>query len=229
MPLILKEDSQGIVTLTLNRPEKLNALSPELFYELDSHLDALERRGEEVRCVIVNGAGRSFCGGADLEALKAGLVTADPEFRSKTMERMGRLPQPVVVSVHGHCYTGGLELALAGDIIIAAEDARFCDTHAKLGLVPRWGLSVRLPRRIGLSAAKAFSMTSRPISGRQAYEIGLCEYCVPAERLQAATRELAADIAAQPAGTLTAMKLLYEKTLEFPLPEALRYERSFQR
>jgi enoyl-CoA hydratase len=138
------------------------------------------------------------------------------------------MPQPVVVSVHGHCYTGGLELALAGDIIIAAEDARFCDTHAKLGIVPRWGLSARLPRRIGLSAAKAFSMTSRPVTGIEAREMGLCNYSVPAARLPAATLELASEIAGQSARSITGIKHLYEKALDLPLEEALRYERGYR-
>jgi len=228
MSLVKKAIDRNIVTLTLNRPDKLNALSPGLFYELDAQLEALERGDDGARCVIINGAGRSFCAGADLEALKAGVVTPDPEFRSKTVERLGRLSLPVIVSVHGHCYTGGLELALAGDIIIAAEDARFCDTHAKLDIIPKWGLSARLPRRIGLAAAKRLSLTCRPMSGREALAIGLCDYCVPAETLNEATMDLARKIAGHSSRSIAGIKTLYEKAAQLPIEEALRYERDFK-
>ena len=222
--LVLRQDIGGVALLVLNRPGKLNALSPELFDELAMHLDAIEAVGAGVTCVVICGEGRSFCAGADMDALQQRVVTEDPEFRSKTIQRLGDLPLPVIAAVHGHCYTGGLELALAADIIVASEDARFCDTHAKLGILPRWGLSVRLPRRIGLSAAKRMSFSGRPIEAAEALRIGLCDHVVKAEELRAFALQLANEIAAN-GRTAGQVKRLYSVSLELSLFQALDFER----
>lgn len=227
--LVVREDAGAVTTLTLNRPEKLNALSPELIQELREHVDAIAAEGERIGCVVLRGVGRSFCAGADVEALKAGVVTADPEFRSETVERIGRLPQAVIASVRGHCYTGGLELALAADIIIAAENARFCDTHARLGIVPRWGMSARLPRRVGLGVAKRLSLTCEPVDAREALRVSLCDYVVPAEGLEEFTSGLAARVAENARSSVTAIKHLYKNSLTISLDDALAYERAFTR
>lgn len=226
--LVLRNDVGAVAVLTLNRPDKLNALSPELFADLAAHLDAIEAAGEAVRCVVIRGAGRSFCAGADAAVLATGFVTADPEFRSRTVQRLGELSRPLVAAVHGHCYTGGLELALTADIIVAADDARFCDTHAKLGIVPRWGLSARLPRRIGLAAAKRLAFTAQVVDAAEALRIGLCDHVVPAATLQDFVLDLAATIAAT-ARTAPQVKCLYARTAELPLAEALDFERAFSK
>lgn len=224
--LVLREDAGPVAVLTLNRPDKLNALSPELFVELRAHVDAIAAAGEAVRCVVIRGAGRSFSAGADIEALRAGVVTDDPEFRSRTIQRLGSLPQAVIAAVHGHCYTGGMELALAADIIVAAEDARFCDTHVKLGIVPRWGLSARLPRRIGPAAAKRISIVGDVVGAEEALRIGLCDYVVAKADLPDFAMALAARIGAQPAHSVAAIKHLYERAVETSLDAALDYERA---
>lgn len=225
--LVLRNDVGAVAVLTLNRPEKLNALSPELFVDLSAHLDAIEAAGEAVRCVVIAGAGRSFCAGADMGALEARLVTEDPEFRSKTLERLGAMPQPAIAAVHGHCYTGGLELALAADFIVAADDARFCDTHARLGIVPRWGLSARLPRRVGLAAAKRISMLGEPVGAAEALRLGLCDAVVQRAALPDAAMEMANRIAGHDARAIAAVKHLYERSVGVALPDALDYERQF--
>jgi enoyl-CoA hydratase len=225
--LVLRDDAGPVVVLTLNRPAKLNALSPALFVELRAHVDAISAEGGTVKVVVLTGAGRSFCAGADLDALKAGVVTADPELRSETIERLGQLPQTVIAAVHGHCYTGGLELALAADLIVAATDSRFCDTHAKLGIVPRWGLSARLPRRVGLAVAQRLSITAEPVDAHEAHRIGLCDYVVDAEGLNAFVMDLAAKIAKNSASSIAAIKHLYQHALTIPMPEALAYERRY--
>lgn len=225
--LVLRHDIGAIAILTLNRPEKLNALSPELFLDLRTHIDAISGQNDQIACVILKGAGRSFCSGADMEALKAGIVMADPEFRSETIERLGRMPQAVIASVHGHCYTGGLELALAADIIIAAENSRFCDTHAKLGIIPRWGLSARLPRRVGLAAARKISIFGEPIDAAEAHHMCLCDYVAPVESLDDFTMARARMIAAQSAPSIAAIKHLYSRCNDLSLDEALAYERSY--
>jgi enoyl-CoA hydratase len=226
--LVLREDFGAVAVLTLNRPEKLNALSPELFADLAAHLDVLEAAEGSVHCVVVRGAGRSFCAGADVEALQAGVLTADPEFRSKTVQRLGDLPMPLIAAVHGHCYTGGLELALTADIIVATEGARFCDSHGKYGIVPRWGLSARLPRRIGLAAAKRMAFTGEVVDATEALRIGLCDYLVPERELETFVKQLGARVAKN-GRTGAAVKRLYARAAELPLAEALEFERAFSK
>ena len=154
MALVLREDRGGAATLTLNRPEKLNALNVALFAELDEHIARLEAEPESVGLVIVRGAGRCFSAGHDLADISAGERLPRANFQAGIIERLANLPQPVITAVHGHCYTGALELALAGDLIIAAESAKFADTHAKWALTPVWGMSQRLPRRVGTYKAR---------------------------------------------------------------------------
>lgn len=225
--LVLREDSGPVAVLALNRPDKLNALSPQLFGELAAHLDAIEAAGEAVRCVVIEGAGRSFCAGADMEALKAGVVTDDPEFRSRTIQRLGALPQAVIAAVHGHCYTGGLELALAADILVAAEDTRFCDTHSRIGIVPRWGLSARLPRRVGPAAAVRMSISGDVIGADEALRIGLCDHVVAVTERRPFAMALATRIAAHAPHAVAAIKHLYGRAMDTPLEAALDHERAY--
>ena len=147
--LVVREDVDGLCTLTLNRPEKLNALNVELFSALDNHVNQLAHEARTIGAVILRGAGRCFSAGHDLADIAAGEKLPRPNFQAGIIERLANLPQPVITAVHGHCYTGALELALAGDIIFAAVSAKFADTHAKWALTPVWGLSQRLPRRWG--------------------------------------------------------------------------------
>jgi len=147
--LIERSDADGVAVLCLNRPEVLNALSPKLFEELRAHVDRLAGETATVGCVVLRGAGRSFSAGNDLRAIQAGERAVSLHFQAETLDRIERLPQPVIAAVQGHCYTGALELVLACDLLIAAESARFADTHGKFGMTPTWGMSQRLPRRIG--------------------------------------------------------------------------------
>src|SRR5690606_3790018 len=158
--LVLRQDTDGLAILTLNRPDKLNALNVEVFEALDAHCEQLARETDSIGLVMLRGAGKCFSAGHDLRDIGAGKESSERvAFEGQVVERLANLPQPVVTAVHGHCYTGALELALAGDMIIAAESARFADTHAKWALTPVWGLSQRLPRRIGRTRAHAMMMT----------------------------------------------------------------------
>ena len=157
--LVIREDRDGATTLTLNRPEKLNALNVDLFRALDAQVERLERESETTGLVIVRGAGRCFSAGHDLGDIAAGERLPRPNFQAGIIERLAGLPQPVISAVHGHCYTGALELALAGDIVFASENARFADTHARWALTPVWGMSQRLPRRVGTYKAREMMFT----------------------------------------------------------------------
>jgi enoyl-CoA hydratase len=221
--LVLREDRDGAAILTLNRPEKLNSLNVELFKALDGHVADLSRQ-PEVGVVIVRGAGRCFSAGHDLGDIAAGEKLPRPNFQASVIERLADLPQPVISAVHGHCYTGALELALAADIIFAAEGARFADTHAKWALTPVWGLSQRLPRRVGTYKAREMMFTCRTYSGREAEAIGLANICVPDAQFDAGLTALAASILANSSYSHAANKRLLRETDGLPLGVGLAHE-----
>jgi enoyl-CoA hydratase/carnithine racemase len=174
---------------------------------------------------VLRGSGRSFCAGNDLKAIQSGERAPAPHYQADTVQAIEDLPQPVIAAVHGHCYTGGLELALACDLMIAAESARFADTHGRWGLTPTWGMSQRLPRRIGLLRAKELMLTGRAIDGREAAAIGLANRCVADGELEGVTAELAKQIVANSWHTLRADKQLVNQGQDFGLEQALDYER----
>jgi enoyl-CoA hydratase len=195
--LVLRQDHGGVATLTLNRPEKLNALSKEVFEALESHLDVLAREQRKVGLVILRGAGGNFSAGYDMEEVRDHVrAHGKPHYESEIIEKLASLPQPVISAVEGQCCTGSLELALAADLIVAAESARFSDTYARWGLTPIWGLSLRLPHRVGTFKASEMMLTCRTYTGVQAREMQLANFCYPDERFEAELAALAADIVA---------------------------------
>jgi enoyl-CoA hydratase/carnithine racemase len=210
---VSRQDANGVASLTLIRPDKLNALDTTTFDELDAHLGALEAAGESIGCVVLRAEGKGFCAGADLKAMD-GAAQVPPRYKPGVIERLSRLPQPVIAAVHGVCFTGGLELALACDFILADASARFADTHGKWGLVGAWGMAQRLPRRIGLSAAKRMMMTSRVVEAAEAKELGLVDLLAPAGQLD----ELVAGF------TNFATKRLLIETDGMSLAEGLAHE-----
>jgi enoyl-CoA hydratase/carnithine racemase len=223
--LLLREDRGGTAILTLNRPESLNALSPSLFVELRAQLDAIAASQDTIGCVVLRGAGRAFSAGNDIKAIQAGDRAPGPHFQAETLDAIEALPQPVIASVHGYCYTGALELALACDLCVAAESARFADTHGRWSMTPTWGMSQRLPRRIGPLAAKLMMFTGRVITGQEAAAIGLVNQCVPDADLEQATIALAEEILASSWHTLRGDKRLVNEGQRYTLADGLRYER----
>ena len=224
--LVLREDRDGLCVLTLNRPKALNALSPNLFAELRGHIDAIAEQTDAVGCVILCGKGRSFSAGNDLKAIQAGERAPSPHFQAETLEAIQRLPQPVIAAVQGHCYTGSLELALACDLLIAAEDARFADTHGKWAMSPSWGMTQRLPRRVGLLNAKEMMFSGRVVGGAEAVALGLANRCVPVDELMDAAEAMARSFLANSWFTLRADKMLVNGGLDRGLSDGLRFERT---
>ena len=220
--LVLFECDGAIATLTLNRPDKRNALNLALWTELEDHLAAIEAAGEAIAVVVLRAAGPVFCAGNDLR--ERGAKPPTRFYQAKLVTRLAELPQPVIVAVQGGCYTGGLELALAGDIIVAAESAQFADTHGKFALVPAWGLSQRLPRRVGQWKAREMSFTGLPVRGAEAERIGLANHCVPDPELDGKARELAEAIAAQSRHSVFAYKKLYRRQADLTLAAGLAHE-----
>ena len=195
--LVLRENHKGIAVLTLNRPEKLNALSKELIESLDEHVEAIGREVKTIGLVILRGAGANFSAGHDMnEVLAQVKAHAKPHYYVEVIDKVANLPQPVIAAVQGHCSTGALELALAADLIVADESAQFCDAYARWGLTPIWGLSLRLPHRIGTSKASEMMFTCRTYSGREAHDMHLVNFCWPGPQFEAELAALAADILA---------------------------------
>lgn len=223
--LVLREDEAGVATLTLNRPDALNALSPALFEELRQHVDSIGREVERVGCVILGGAGRSFSAGNDLKAIERGERAPSPHFQAETLDAIEALPQPVIAAVQGHCYTGALELVLACDLLVAAESARFADTHGRWAMTPTWGMSQRLPRRIGLVRAKEMMFTGRVVGGAESVALGLANLCVPDSELRVATLDLAKRIVDNSWHTLREDKRLVNDGQRHTLADGLAYER----
>jgi enoyl-CoA hydratase/carnithine racemase len=222
--LIERKVDGGLCTLTLNRPEKHNALNSAVFAELNDHLYAIERQTEKIGCVVLRGAGRSFCAGADLSEIEDGSALIDLLTKPRILERLERLPQPVIAAVHGSCYTGGLELALAADFIIATASARFGDTHAKWGFVAAWGMTQRLPRRIGYPQAKRMMMSCKTMTAEAAAAIGLVDLCVADELFDAAVKDFASDILASSWFSNRETKRLMLETEGLSLRDGLAYE-----
>jgi enoyl-CoA hydratase len=195
--LVLREDRQGAAILTLNRPEKMNALTKEVFEALETHVDSLARESRKVGLVIVRGAGGNFSSGYDMQEVLAYVrAHAKPHFNSEVMEKLANLPQPVISAVQGHCSTGALELALAADLIVAAESARFCDAYGRWGLTPIWGLSLRLPHRVGNAKASEMMFTCHSYSGAEAHEMHLANYLYPDAEFEVRLAALAQNILA---------------------------------
>jgi enoyl-CoA hydratase len=222
--LVLRNDIEGACFLTLNRPEVLNALNLDLFTELRSLTSDLERAGTDVNCVILRGAGRSFCAGHDLDDIKEGEKLPEPHYQARIIDRLSKLPQPVIASVHGYCYTGGLELALAADLIITTPSTKFGDTHSKWGLSPVWGMTQRLPRRVGMSKAKEMMFTSGSYTGTEALAMGLADRCVPDDKLEEATAALVGVISANSPHTNKINKEILAETDGMELEEGLDHE-----
>lgn len=223
--LVKRTDLEGVATLSLSRPDALNALSPALFGELRAHVEAIAKQTDAVGCVVLRGEGRSFSAGNDMRAIQSGERAPSPHFQAETIEALEALPQPVIGAVQGHCYTGALELALGCDLLVAAESARFSDTHGKWGMSPLWGMSQRLPRRVGPLKAKELMFTGRVVGGPEAAEIGLVNECVPDAELDTRVQELAQEILQNSWFTLRADKMLVNKGQHHTLADGLRYER----
>jgi enoyl-CoA hydratase len=222
--LVLRENDGRTATLLLNRPGKLNAIAPDMFEALAARIDDIAAAGEAVGCVVLRGAGSCFSAGHDVSHAAGEESHGETVFPSLIIERLARLPQPVIAAVHGHCYTGALELALGADLIVAAEGARFGDTHGRFGFTPLWGMSQRLPRRVGPARAFELMVTARTVSGAEAAAIGLANACFPDAEFEEKVAQLAASIAANSWHSNRAAKELLYATDGMTLPAGLAYE-----
>jgi enoyl-CoA hydratase len=228
--ILIDRDPAGVATVTLNRPGAINALSKALRGALVETFDSLAMDG--TRVVILTGAGRAFCAGLDLKELGAAAggraQVASSEPRS-VLEAMADFKGPIIGAINGPAVTGGFELALACDLLIAASTARFADTHARVGLMPGWGLSQKLPRLIGIARAKELSFTGNFLDAETANAWGLVNRVVPAADLLTTCRARAADMLTTLPHMLPAMKAVIDDGYGLAFADGLVLERARSR
>jgi enoyl-CoA hydratase len=227
-PELIVEREDGYAVLTLNRPRSMNALSPQLIGDLCKAFRDLQGEGD-IRAVILTGAGRAFCAGLDLKALgesEGGLDAFAIHGDNDLYAAVGDFDRPVIVGVNGVAATGGFELALMGDILLASSEARFADTHCRVGLAPGWGLSQKLARIIGPSRAREAHFTGNFISAQQADAWGLVSRVVAPEALLDECCKVAADIASCVPETVKVYKQMVNDGLNTSLAAGLAMERS---
>ena len=221
---IERECDGALAILTLNRPEAMNALSAELRAALAEALDELAKDGE-ARAVILTGSGRAFCAGLDLKELgESGGPGASLDGGSDVLKAIERFPGPVIGAINGFAITGGFELALACDVLLASSDARFADTHARVGIMPGWGLSQKLSRAIGIYRAKEISLTGNFVPAEQAAEWGLVNRVVAPDELLDAARALAQDMLSCVPEVLRSYKRVIDEGFATTFEEGLRLE-----
>lgn len=225
-PVILLSKDNGLATVTFNRPEKLNAFNSELRSAFCRLMQEL-RADREVGCVIITGGGRAFCAGMDLKELSSSQLREQGNVTFVTV--VEQMDAPVIAAVNGFAITGGLELALACDMIIAADNAQFADTHARVGVMPGGGMAARLPRAVGIRKAKELSLTGNYLSAQEAERLGLVNRVVPKEKLMDAARELAGQILSCDQNVVRQLKRVYDLATRAPLGEGLRIEQDFFR
>ncbi len=218
------EREGGLVLLTLNRPDAMNALSRELRTALAEAFDGLAE-DPEARVVILTGAGRAFCAGLDLKELGqptggTAAIGAGPDL----MAALGRFPGPIIGAINGFAITGGFELALACDLLIASSEARFADTHARVGIMPGWGLSQRLSRAIGIYRAKEVSLTGNFVSAEQAEAWGLVSRVVAPDELLPTCRALAHEMLSCEPEVLRGYKQVIDEGFAASFGDGLRIE-----
>jgi 2-(1,2-epoxy-1,2-dihydrophenyl)acetyl-CoA isomerase len=216
---LLRTQHGGVLTLALNRPDKLNACTPEMTEELADALLFADQHSS-VRCVILSGVGRGFCSGQDLDVFRDRYTRGERIDVAAHLRagynvvamRMRSLPKPIIASINGIAAGVGLSLALCADIRVAAEDARFTLGFSRIGLIPDGGASFMLPLIVGLGHALELAMTSDRIGAAEAHRIGLVNRVVPTEQLQAETSSLAEQLAAMPASALALTKRAFNRS-----------------
>ena len=231
MPNVIVEKKDRIGTITLNRPDVMNALNMDLILELREAVTRIGKE-EDIRVVILKGAGANFCSGADLKLLAADIA---PEKWLLGMRHLGaivsglrEIPQPVITVLRGVAVGGGANLALAGDFVIASEDTRFSEVFVHIGVMLDGGGTYFLPRLLGLAKARELALLGDEINGQTAAEIGLVYKCVPAEELEAAVAALAGNLAQKSRMAMSLIKEGLEKSFDMTLPQAMEWEASHQ-
>lgn len=224
MSELVKTEVQGrVCTLTLNRPEVMNALNHQVFVELKQAIDVIAAN-DAIGCVILKGEGKAFSAGHDLNDIAGGDELEHADFEATTLEALAALNKPVIAQVHGYCFTGALELALAADLIFLSDTGKLADTHSKWGLSPVWGMTQRLPRRVGVARAKDMMFSSRMIASEEALRIGLVDRVIAAEELSGEVMNYAQSVVENSSDSHRVCKSILEATDGRRIHDGLDYE-----
>jgi enoyl-CoA hydratase len=229
--LVLVETADRVRTVTLNRPEARNALSVALQRAAGAELAAADD-DPDVDVVIFTGTDPAFCAGLDLRELgKDGgnLVGGADDPAVSPFAALWRMTKPIIGAINGPCVTGGFELALACDFLVASERAAFGDTHGRVGVMPAGGMSVFLPQVLGVRKAKEMSLTGNFMGAHEAFARGLVNHVVPHDDLLPAARKLAADIVGNDQPAVRNLKRLYDANAKVTVGEAIDQEQEFFR
>lgn len=226
--VVLVEKRNGVAIVTLNRPDAMNALNRDLRLRFAETVYQLED-DPEVRVMILTGAGRAFCAGLDLKELgDQGLRRVDTGTPEKDpAAALGNFSGPIIGAINGVAITGGFEIALACDVLIASENGRFADTHARVGILAGWGLSQRLSRTIGIYRAKELSLSGNFLSAEQAADWGLVNRVVPQDDLLPVCEKLAQEMLSTVPEALVNYKQLIDEGYNKAFGEAMSFERAF--
>ena len=233
--LISLSVDEKVAEIKLCRPNRMNAITVRLLSELKDTLDQVNA-DNKIHVIILSGEGRAFTAGVDLRELEADGTDLSSGGVGKTLDKhshavtqaLEESPKAVIAKINGYCFTGGLEIALAADLIYVAEEAKIGDTHAILGFRPSWGLTQRMPRRINLMRAKELSFTAKTINGNEAKEYGLALEVFPLQKLDEEVLAIAKKISANSPNSIKAYKDLYKASQNTGLTEGLQYESSME-
>ncbi len=221
---VLLSVNEGIATITLNRPKRHNAINQALLIELYNHIEEVTNN-DSIRVAVLTGNGKSFCSGVDLEAVKTENLFDPRGDGTDLPDLFAACDKPIIAAVNGNAITGGFEMALNCDFMIASEKAAFADTHVKVGIHPGWGLTQILQENVNQRRAKQISLTGQMIGAHRAFEWGLVNEIVPHEQLIPRTLQIAADIAGIDPNMLKTVKKLIENRDTSTLQESKEHER----
>ncbi len=216
----------GVAHIKLNRPEKLNALNGTLINELFTAAEDFSTY-PDCRIIVLSGTGRAFSAGVDLKESAVADFASDSGVLDTGLRLsllLERIPQVTIAQIHGYCFTGALEIALMFDLIYCDDDTVFGDTHAKWSIMPRWGMTQRLARRIGLHRAKEMTFRAALVKGPEADRIGLVNKSFNAGQLEIGISQVVEDIVKNDAGAIRAIKQLYNDGFATTLSEGLEIE-----
>ena len=226
MKYLLYQQAGPIATISLNRPEVLNALNKGMVTELFAILKELSTN-EEVKIIVVKGAGKAFSSGVDLKGTSAEDFQKGGEFMEmgKEMETlMASMDKVTIAQVHGYCFTGALEFMMFFDLVFCSEDTQFGDTHAKWAIMPRWGMSQHLARRVGILKAKELTFRAMRIKGEEAERLGLVNRAFPIDELEASVQQICNEMLENSSEAIGRIKQLYNAGWETTLAEGLQIE-----
>ncbi|KAK9147074.1 hypothetical protein Sjap_006977 [Stephania japonica] len=222
--ILVDREPSGIAVVTINRPKSLNSLTKAMMTDLAAAFRSLDGDAA-VKAVVLTGTGRAFCSGVDLTAAEAVFKGDVKDEEKDPVVQIERCRKPIVGAVAGFAVTAGFEIALACDVLVAAEDARFMDTHARFGIFPSWGLSQKLSRIIGPNRAREVSLTAMPVTAQMAEKWGLVNHVVKKSELMQKAREVAEAIIRNNQDLVLRYKAVINDGFKLDLNNALALEK----